>query len=44
MHFEYFIKNYLKIKQNLKHTYSKVHTGRNIWQNMLDDYISYQKH
>lgn len=31
--------NQLVIKQNLKHTYSKVHTGRNIWQKMLDDYI-----
>jgi hypothetical protein len=31
--------NQMIIKQNLKHTYSKVHTGRNIWQKMLDDYI-----
>lgn len=31
--------NQMVIKQNLKHTYSKVHTGRNIWQKMLDDYI-----
>jgi uncharacterized protein YutE (UPF0331/DUF86 family) len=27
------------IKKNLKHTYSKVHTGFNIWQQMLDEYI-----
>jgi hypothetical protein len=31
--------NQMIIKQNLKHTYSNVHTGRNIWQKMLDDYI-----
>ena len=31
--------NQMTIKENLKHTYSKVHTGRNIWQKMLDDYI-----
>ncbi len=31
--------NQMIIKKNLKHTYSKVHTGRNIWQKMLDDYI-----
>ena len=31
--------NQLIIKKNLKHTYSKVHTGFNIWQQMLDDYI-----
>ena len=31
--------NQMTIKENLKHTYSNVHTGRNIWQKMLDDYI-----
>jgi len=31
--------NQMIIKKNLRHTYSKVHTGRNIWQMMLDDYI-----
>ena len=31
--------NQMIVKKNLKHTYSKVHTGRNIWQQMLDDYI-----
>jgi len=31
--------NQMTIKENLKNTYSKVHTGRNIWQKMLDDYI-----
>ena len=31
--------NQMVIKKNLRHTYSKVHTGRNIWQKMLDDYI-----
>jgi hypothetical protein len=31
--------NQMVIKHNLRHTYSKVHTGLNIWQIMLDDYI-----
>ena len=31
--------NQMTIKENLRHSYSKVHTGRNIWQIMLDDYI-----
>jgi hypothetical protein len=31
--------NQMTIKENLKHTYSNVHTGRNIWRKMLDDYI-----
>ena len=31
--------NQMVIKKSLRHTYSKVHTGLNIWQIMLDDYI-----
>ncbi len=31
--------NQMIIKENLKHTYSNVHTGMNIWRKMLDDYI-----
>ena len=31
--------NQMIIKPNLKHTYSDVHIGENIWHKMLDDYI-----
>ena len=27
------------IKENLKHTFSKIHTGQNIWKKILDYYI-----
>ena len=31
--------NQMIIKENLKHTFSKVHTGQNIWKKILDDNI-----
>ena len=31
--------NQMIIKKNLRHAYSNVHTGSNVWQKLLDDYI-----
>ncbi len=31
--------NQMIIKENLKHTFSKVHTDQNIWKKILDDNI-----
>jgi hypothetical protein len=31
--------NQMIIKKNLRHSYSNVHTGSNVWQKLLDDYI-----